>query len=169
MNHILKAFHLCLLALLLASCATEDDLLREKRLEGVKLPPETAIDCYNILAAYNEVAGKITIENDLPVIKFYDCSSFVSILYLPDENTVTARYTIPCADPEPLITSSVMMLVSSKKKIYAACSWSFYNSLAEESGINYYIYRSGEFIKARFDELPADIQSMLNGKGWSRD
>lgn len=170
-----KISGLCLMLLLLVSCTTMDEYDRElerrraEQLEGVKFPPATVIDCYNIMGSRSAVTGKIIMENNLPVIKFssYSCANGQIYSYRPDKNMVTCNYTFPGADPQPYFTVTVVMVVSADKKIYAVCKKANTSDyFAEEPSIRYYTFKSRDFENIEYKILPDDVKYKIGGIAW---
>ena len=172
---MLKPLRICLVLLLLVSCATMDEYDRElekqraEQLKGVMYPPATVIDCYNILGARHVVTGKIVMKDDKPFLTFTSssCADGKLRFYKPDKNMVTCKYTFPGADPQPFFTVSVVMAVSADKKIYAICHEYNYSGF-DPLQIRYFIYKSKVFEDIEYSTLPADLKDRFDRISWPK-
>lgn len=162
---MLKPLYMCLSVLLVVSCATSEydrelEKKRAEQLKGVKFPPVTVIDCYNILALRHDVEGKIILNNKTPEIIFKDCYVGKIIQYKPDKNIITCFYTTECADPVPRVTVSLLMLVSSDKNIYVLCRM-YYDMAQCTPCDSYYLYKDRLFWQVEPSVVPADVKDKV--------
>lgn len=167
-----KMILICLVLAAYTSCTAMSEYDREQeesrkeqragQLEGVKLPPETVLDCYNILGADSFVTGRIVMENSRPVL---DGGCLLS--YQTDKNMVSCKYEFAGADPVPRFFVTVVMIISSDKKIYAVCNKINTSTYFDDPlETNYFIYKSKKFEKIEYKSLPADVKEKADKISW---